>query len=56
MSSVLTSIIHGMTARTPYPTDVSDEEWHLVVPYLTQMEANATQREHDLREVFNAVR
>jgi transposase len=43
-------------ARKPYPSDVSDEEWNFVVPYLTLMSENAPQREHDLREVFNAMR
>jgi transposase len=43
-------------ARKPYPTDVTDEEWDFVVPYLTLMKQDAAQREHDLREVFNAMR
>src|SRR3954453_8387438 len=42
--------------RTPYPSDVSDEEWAFVAPYLTVMSEDAPQRCHDLREVFNAVR
>lgn len=40
----------------PYPSDVTDEEWAFVVPYLTLMREDAPQREHDLRHVFNAVR
>jgi transposase len=43
-------------ARKPYPSDVTDEEWSFVVPYLTLMAEEAPQREHDLREVFNAMR
>jgi transposase len=43
-------------SRKPYPTDVSDEEWAFVAPYLTLMTEDAPQRRHDLREVFNAVR
>lgn len=43
-------------ARKPYPSDVSDEEWDFVAPYLTLMKADAPQREHDLREVFDAMR
>ena len=43
-------------ARKPYPSDITDEEWDFVAPYLTLMKANAPQREHDLREVFNAMR
>jgi transposase len=42
--------------RDAYPTDVSDDEWALVAPYLTLMKHDAPQRDHDLREVFNALR
>jgi transposase len=43
-------------ARKPYPSDVSDEEWAFVAPYLTLMREDAPQREHALREVFNGLR
>jgi len=42
--------------RKPYPSDVSDDEWALVAPYLTLMTEEAPQREHPLREVFNGLR
>jgi len=42
--------------RKPYPSDVTDEEWAFVAPYLTLMRDDAPQRRHDLREVFNALR
>jgi transposase len=42
--------------RKPYPSDVSDEEWAFVAPYLALVRADAPQRRHDLREVFNALR
>lgn len=45
-----------MRTRRPYPSDVSDEEWSLVAPYLTLMREDAPQREHSLREVFNGLR
>src|ERR1700681_1962456 len=45
-----------METRKPYPTDVSDEEWAFVAPYLTLMSPDAPQRSHELREVFNALR
>jgi transposase len=45
-----------MSVRKPYPSDVGDEEWALVAPYLTLMTEAAPQRKHDLREVFNALR
>src|SRR4029079_3950627 len=44
------------TARKPYLSDVSDGEWEFLLPYLTLMDEDAPQREHDLREVFNALR
>ena len=40
--------------RKPYPSDVSDDEWAFVAPYLTLMTEDAPQREYSLREVFNA--
>src|SRR4029450_1731987 len=40
----------------PYPSDVSDDEWSFVVPYLTLCRLDAQQREYDLRDVFNALR
>ena len=43
-------------ARKPYPSDVTDEEWDFIAPYLTLMKEDAPQREHDLREVFNGMR
>ena len=42
--------------RKAYPSDISDEEWSFVAPYLTLMTEEAPQREHDLREVFNELR
>jgi transposase len=45
-----------MSNRKPYPSDVSDEEWAFVVPYLTLVREDAPQRTHHLREVFNALR
>ena len=38
------------------PTDVSDDEWALVAPYLPLVSEAALQRRYALREVFNAVR
>jgi len=42
--------------RKAYPSDVSDEAWAFVAPYLTLMKEDAPQREHSLREVFNGLR
>src|SRR3954453_15966360 len=44
------------TARKAYPSDVSDEEWALVAPYLTLLREDAPQRDYPLREVFNGLR
>ena len=43
-------------SRKAYPTDVSDEEWEFVAPYLTLLREDATQRIYPLRELFDAVR
>jgi transposase len=42
--------------RKAYPSDVSDDEWVFIAPYLTLMTPAALQRRYDLREVFNALR
>ena len=42
--------------RQPYPSDVGDDEWAFVAPYLTLMKEDAPQRDHPLREVFNGLR
>lgn len=41
--------------RKPHPSDVFDDEWSLVVPYLTLMTEDAPQRDHPLRELFNGL-
>lgn len=48
-------MLGGMT-RQAYPSDVSDEEWAFIAPYLTLMKEDAPQREHSLREVYNGLR
>src|SRR5437763_7248236 len=45
-----------MQERKRYPSDVSDEEWAFVAPYLALIREDAPQREHNLREVFNGLR
>ena len=39
-----------------YPSDVTDEEWEFVAPYLALMDEGAPQRQYPLREVFNGLR
>lgn len=43
-------------ARKPYPSDVTDDEWSLVVQYLTLMTKETPQWDYPLRELFNALR
>lgn len=45
-----------MPERKPYPSDVTDDEWAFVAPYLTLMTEDAPQRDYPLRETFNALR
>jgi transposase len=44
-----------MESKT-YPSDVNDDEWAFVAPYLTLMSEDAPQRNHPLREIFNGLR
>ena len=45
----------GNRSGAAYPSDVSDEEWAFVAPYLALSREDAKQREHSLRAVFNAL-
>jgi transposase len=45
-----------MAQRSGYPSDVSDDEWAFVAPYLALVREDAPQRQHCLRAVFNALR
>lgn len=51
-----TTSLQATATRKPYPSDVSDEEWALLVPYLALLPEACGQRRHSLREVFNALR
>jgi transposase len=39
-----------------YLSDISDAEWEFLLPYLVLMREDAPQREHPLRDPFNAMR
>lgn len=43
-------------SRKPYPSDLTDEQWAFIAPYLTLMKTDAPQREHSMRDVFDALR
>ena len=45
-----------MITHQPYPSDVSDAEWEFVLPYLCLLPEDAGQRQHNLRDVFDALR
>jgi transposase len=44
-----------MTPKS-YPSNVTEEEWAFVAPYLCRMRLDAPPRDHELRAVFNGVR
>ena len=46
----------GTKVRVGSPSDVSDEEWAFVLPYLLWSREDSAPREHDLQAVFNGVR
>ena len=45
-----------MRTRPPYPSDVSDDEWAFVAPYLVLLPEDAVERHYELREVSNGLR
>ena len=49
-------MVNNPSARKAYPSDVSDEEWAFLVPYLTLMREDAPQRTYALRDVLDALR
>src|SRR5260370_7823291 len=46
----------GKGEGSGYLTDVTDEEWLFVLPYLLLSREDNGSRQHDLRAIFNAVR
>jgi transposase len=45
-----------MTKPYEYPSDVTDEEWIFVLPYLLLSKEDNLRRRHGLRDIFNAYR
>src|ERR671930_2035285 len=43
-------------SRKPYSSDVTDEEWAFVAPYLALGREDAPQRHRELRKVFTGLR
>jgi len=46
----------GNSGLVGYPSDVRDEEWGFVAPYLALCREDAPQRTHSLRAVLNGLR
>jgi len=46
----------GNKGQVGYPSDVSDEEWAFVAPYLALCREDSEQRDYSLRAVFNGLR
>jgi putative transposase len=42
-------------ARTPYPSDLTDEQWKLIAPMIPPEKPGGRHREVDMREVVNGV-
>jgi transposase len=47
---------HAVRPCQPYPSDVSDEAWACVAPYLTLMTPDAPQCRSKMRDVVSALR
>jgi transposase len=45
-----------METRKAYPSDVTDDEWAFVAPYLTLLREDAPRREYPMRDVLDALR
>ena len=42
-------------ARRPYPTDLSQEQWDLIEPWIPEAKPGGRPRKVDMREVINAI-
>src|SRR6266849_5550374 len=45
----------GMGARTRYPTDLTDEQWHIIEPMIPPEKHGGRHRTVSMREVVNAI-
>jgi transposase len=46
----------GNEGQSRYPSDVTDEEWAFVAPYMALCREDSEQRQYSLRTVFNGLR
>ena len=44
-----------LMARMPYPTDLSQEQWDLIEPWIPRAKPGGRPRQVDMREVINAI-
>lgn len=44
-----------MQERQPYPTDLSDAEWHILEPLIPSVKFGGRRAEHVRREIVNAI-
>jgi putative transposase len=42
-------------ARTPYPSDLTDEQWSIIKPMIPAAQPGGRHRRVDMREVFNGI-
>ena len=52
---MVSALTVAMNRRSAYPTDVTDRQWELLAPLLPAPAATGDPREHELREVVNAL-
>lgn len=45
-----------MTALRRYSSEIKDDDWALVAPYLALVREDVPQRQHPLRDWFNVLR
>jgi transposase len=55
-AGVVLDVIRTPEAPRSYPSEVTDEEWAFVTPYLAVCKEDAQQRDHGLRAVLNGLR
>jgi transposase len=49
-------LLRNLSEALQYPSDVTDEEWAFVLPYLLLCHEDSPQRSYELRTVFDAAR
>jgi putative transposase len=42
-------------ARTPYPSDLTDEEWTFIAPYVPAAKAGGRPEDHPTREILHGI-